>query len=287
VRVLLERGVRFSTPLLLAALLLGCDDTPPPRTAGLSYTSNAQRAYDEAQKEFDAHNWAESQALFAEFKKKFSASQRLVRMAELRIADADFEQEKYAEALREYKTFIHDHKQDAQGVEYARSRIAETNYRQISDSFLLPSADERDQATIQDAYSDLTSFLKDYPKSKLTGHVCSQLEDVIARLVRHELYVARFYLARDNFEAAATRVQYAIRNYAGIEACPPGRATETKPENAFGLVPDALILLGETYLRMHRWGDARTAFQVVIERYPDSQLAVQARHYMLELSNKG
>src|SRR5438128_2621937 len=136
---------RFVLPLIFGALALAaCDETPPPKTGGLSYTANAQRQYEEAMKEFNAHNWAESQPLFAELKRKFSYT-RWARMAELRIADADFEQEKYAEALREYKQFIHDHKND-EGVEYARERIAETNYKQISDSILLPSADERDQA---------------------------------------------------------------------------------------------------------------------------------------------
>ncbi len=273
--------------LVISALVLACacEDTPPPRT-GLGYTANAQRAYDEAMKEFNSHNWAESQPLFTEVKRKFGHT-RFARLAELRIADADFEQEKFAEALREYKAFIHDHRADNEDVEYARSRIAETNFKQISDSFLLPSADERDQAAIQDAYGDLTSFLKDYPKSKQGPHACSLLEEVIARLVRHELYVARFYLARDNFEAAVSRVQFAIRNYTGNEACPPGRATETKSENAFGLVPDALLLLGETYLRMHRADDARTSFQVIVDRYPESALAIQARKYISGMGSKG
>jgi outer membrane protein assembly factor BamD len=274
--------------LCLSVLLLvvACDDTPPPKTGGLGYTANAKHAYEEAMKEFDAHNWAESQPLFGEIKRKFGYTP-FARLAELRIADADFEQEKYAEALREYKAFIHDHRNDAEGIEYARSRIAETNYKQISDSFLLPSADERDQSTIQDAYGDITSFLKDYPKSKQAGHACSLLDDIVARLVRHELYVARFYLARDNFEAAVTRVQYAIRNYSCNDVCPPGRATETKPENAFGLLPDALILLGETYLRMHRFADAKTAFQVVLDRFPQSSLTIQARKYLGSMGSKG
>lgn len=271
---------------LAFASLLACEDNAPPvHTGGLGYTSNAQRAYEDAMKEFNAHNWAESQPLFQEVKRKFSYTP-WARRAELRIADADFEQEKFAESLREYKQFIHDHKND-EGVEYARERIAETNYKQISDSFLLPSSDERDQATIQDAYGDIVNFLKDYPKSKQTAHACGLLEDVIARLVRHELYVARFYLARDNFEAAVARVQYAIRNYAGNETCPPGKADTTKPENAFGLVPDALLLLGETYLRMHRFDDAKTAFGVIVERYPQSNLAVQAHRYLDGLAKKG
>ena len=265
---------RFAFALVsLVLAVAACDETPPPKT-GLSYTQNAERAYQEAMKEFDAHNWAESQPLFSEVKRKYSYT-RWARLAELRIADADFEQEKYAEALREYKQFIHDHRND-ESVEYARERIAETNYRQISDSFLLPSTDERDQSSIRDAYADLLSFLKDYPKSKQSAHACELLDDVVARLVRHELYVARFYLARDNFEAAVNRVQFAMRNYSGNDLCP----TKTS------LIPDALLLLGETYMRMHRWDDARLSFQTLLKSYPQSELAVQAQRYIDTLKQK-
>ena len=39
------------------------------------------------------------------------------------------------------------------------------------------------------------------------------LEVVTGLLVRHELYVARFYLATDNFKAAVARAEYALRNF--------------------------------------------------------------------------
>ena len=262
---------------VLAALLVfaaACEETPPPKT-GLSYSQNAEKAYQEAMKEFNSHNWADSQPLFAEVKRKYSYT-RWARLAELRYADADFEQEKFAEALREYKQFIHDHRNDPD-VEYARSRIAETNYKQISDSFLLPSADERDQTAIRDAYADLLSFLKDYPKSKETAHACKLLDDVLGRLIRHELYVARFYLSRDNFEAAVSRTQFAIRSYSGNDLCPASTS----------LIPDALLLLGETYLRMHRDADARTAFEALVKSYPDSELVTQAKRYIATLGKPG
>jgi outer membrane protein assembly factor BamD len=262
-----------ATLVLAAAFALGCEEAPAPRV-GLSYTQNAERAYAAAMKEFKAHNWVDAQTLFAEVKRKYSYT-RWARLAELRYADADFEQEKYVEALREYKQFIHDHRNDP-GVEYARSRVAETNYRQISDSFLLPSSDERDQSSIRDAYGDILSFLKDYPKSKEAPHACELLDDVLGRLVRHELYVARFYLARDNFDAAVARTQFAIRNYSGNDLC-PGKTT---------LIPDALLLLGETYLRMHRDADAGTAFRALVKSYPGSELVQQARRYLDGLAQK-
>lgn len=278
---------RFALPLAFALLtaLPACEPAAPARSA-LGYSADAKRAYDEAMKEFDAKNWAESQALFRDVKKRFSYS-KFARLAELRIADADFKQDKFAEALRGYKQFIHDHKSDQDEVEYARARAAETQYQEVSDSLLLPAQEERDQVAALDAYKELTSFLRDYPGSKQSARVCGILEDVSTRLVRHELSVARFYLARDNFDAAVGRAQYAIRNYAGNEACSAvPDAEHLRPADEFGLAPDALLLLGETYLKMRRYDDAKSSFQVLLARYPRSPLGTQAREYIGTIAEK-
>ena len=278
---------RFAFPLAFALLtaLPACEPAAPARSA-LGYSADAKRAYDEAMKEFDAKNWAESQALFRDVKKRFSYS-KFARLAELRIADADFKQDKFAEALRGYKQFIHDHKSDQDEVEYARARAAETQYQEVSDSLLLPAQEERDQVAALDAYKELTSFLRDYPGSKQSARVCGILEDVSTRLVRHELSVARFYLARDNFDAAVGRAQYAIRNYAGNEACSAvPDAEHLRPADEFGLAPDALLLLGETYLKMRRYDDAKSSFQVLLARYPRSPLGTQAREYIGTIAEK-
>ncbi len=262
----------------LTFALAACEG-PPVRSPTLSYTADARRAYQEAMKDFDAHDWIEAQELMREVKRKYSYT-RYARLAELRIADADFEQEKFADALREYKQFIHDHRSDNDEVEYAQSRVAETQYREISDSILLPASEERDQSTVQDAYKDIMSFLKDYPSGKETPHICALLDDVVARLVKHEIYVARYYLARDNFDATVARLQYAMRNFAGSDVCGPGVREKTSADNPYGLIPDTLLLLGETYLRMHRYDDARTAFDAILHRYPESALGTQARRYL-------
>lgn len=282
---LLRRAVR--TPLLVlsvlgAAVALSACDKPEPRTA-LSYTADAKRAYDEAMEEFRSHNWVESQALFREVKRKYHYS-KYAKLAELRIADADFEQEKYGEAIRGYRQFVHDHRSDVEEVAYARSRIAEAQYRQIGESFLLPTADERDQAVILDAFRELKGFVHDYPNSKETEHIRELLADVTARLMRHELYVARFYLARDNFEAAVLRIQYAMRNFAGG---PQLRGPSIGDELDSGLEAEALLLLGEVYLKMRKYGDARDSFQALVREYPRSPLVVPANNYLAYMRERG
>ena len=263
------------------ATLSGCEKGEP-RTA-LSYTADAKKAYEQAKVEFDAHNWIESQALFREVKRKYSYS-KFARLAELRIADADYEQDKFAEAIRGYRQFVHDHRSDVDEVSYARSRIAEAQYSQISESFLLPTADERDQAVIIDAFKELKSYVHDYPNAKESQKIRELLADVTARLMRHELYVARFYLRLDNFEAAVLRVQYAMRTFAGgpnTREAQPGESVDS------GLEAEALLLLGEVYLKMHKFNDARESFSVLLQDYPRSPLVVQATNYLAYMKERG
>jgi outer membrane protein assembly factor BamD len=310
--------------------LLGCDLQEPK--GALNYSADAKRAYDAAMVEFDDKNWLEAQALLREVKRKYSYS-RFAKLAELRLADIDFEQDKFAEAVRQYRQFVHDHRSDQSEVVYARSRIAEAEYRQINESLLLPSADERDQGVVMEAYREVKGFVADYPEAKESEKIRALLSDVTARLVRHELYVARFYLNRGNFEAAVGRILYALRNFGGAEGDetdvadpeqaprergPEGRGGRPRGErevearggtsrsvpsrsggaqnepkepkvtklkrveghHVSGLEPEALLLLGETYLKMRKSTEAREAFEAIVRDYPESPLLIQAKNYL-------
>ncbi|HEY4012066.1 MAG TPA: outer membrane protein assembly factor BamD [Polyangiaceae bacterium] len=275
----MRRRASLVLTLAVAALSAACENEPA-KTA-LGYTEDAKRAYDTAMEQYQAHAWIEAQTMFREVKRKYSYS-KWARQAELRIADADYEQEKYPEAIHEYKDFIHAHRAENDDVAYARARIAEATYAQIPESFLMPAAEERDQGTVVDAYKEFKSFLADYPDSKQTPHVRDLISQVIGRLVRHELYVARYYLNRENYDATIARIQYALKNYAGeLERL---RAADGAPSNLEG---EALLLLGQTYLRMHKWSDARQAFESVVQGDPRSPIIVQARGYLEFLKQRG
>jgi outer membrane protein assembly factor BamD len=261
------------------AALAACE-SGPPKTA-LGYTEDAKRAYDEAMEHYKSHEWIETETLLREVKRKYSYS-KYARQAELRIADADYEQEKYSDAIREYKDFIHAHRSDTDDVAYARARIAEATYAEIPESFLMPAAEERDQAAVVDAYKELKSYLTEYPDSKQAARVRELLAQVLARLVRHELYVARYYLDKDNYDATLARIQYALHNYAvGLEGLRGGTAQPSDLE------AEALLLLGQTYLRMHKWDDARRAFESVVRADSRSPLVAQALGYLAYLQRRG
>jgi len=246
------------------SLLSGCDiQVGDGSKATLTYTEDARDAYEEAMRSYRSKAWDDARALLNEVRKLFPYS-RYATLAELRLADLNFEQEKYADAVSSYREFIQNHRMD-RDVEYARYRIAKALFRDIDETFLLPPAEERDQATAQEAYRELEAVLRDNPHSRYADDLKKMLVAVKGRLVRHELYVARFYLRQDMYPATIARVDNALKKYPGSD-----------------LEPEALVLKGETLLKMHEDEKARAQFQRVIDDY-GGPFAVTARKFLTEL----
>lgn len=269
----LARPARVVVAALLAIHVVGalaaCGGGAAESRGALNYSEDAKRAYDKALAAFDEHDWEKARVLFKEVKRKYSYS-RYARLAELRLADTDVASEKLSEAIQGYRSFVHDHRTDPE-VPYARFRICKSLFEQISDGgFLLPPLEERDQATSGESYRELSSFVKDYPSGPYSAQARYMLSVVTGRLMRHELYVAQYYLKRGEFDAAVSRAQYALKNY-----------------NGSGLEAEALVLLGETYLKMHKAPEARAAFKEMLAKYPAAPFSNTAKNFLLEMDRQG
>jgi outer membrane protein assembly factor BamD len=256
-------------PWLLGALLVafalgGCSKSAEPPRNPLEYAQNAKRDYDKALESFFDHDWEECITQMTAVKKTYAYS-RYGRLAVLRIADAYFHQDKLADAVTAYKSFVHDYPNDPE-VNYARYRIAQALFEQSSESAFVPPLEERDLVTVHEAYKTIRDYLNDYPRDRRRRHVEYMLEYTGGLLARHELYVARYYLRKDVYAAAVARAQYALDHYPGS-----------------GLEPEALVLLGETYLRMDQHEKARTIFVRVVRDHPDSPFTVSARNFLARL----
>ena len=265
--------VRALVPLVMVSalmgpgLFLGCGPSTPAATPGtLQYTAEARQAYRQAMRHFKDREWESAKQAFERIRNDYSQSS-YARWAELRLADILLEQEEFASAVGAFKAYMQSHRLDA-AAPYAHFRVCEGLYSQISDSVMLPAQEERDQNVLEDTYAELLKFQQEYPESRWNDRVSFMLLDVTGRLARYELYVARYYLRRDNFVAAAARARYAL----------------TKYENS-GLEPEALVLLGETYLKMKKRELAKKSFEQVIEVYPGSPFVAPARKFLDQIAS--
>jgi outer membrane protein assembly factor BamD len=252
----------------LALVGQACAPAPKAAKTAAQYQEDARVAYDEAVNSFLDQDWEIAVHQFDRVRKEFGYT-RYARLAELRLADISFHQEKFAEATVAYKSFAKDYPSDAE-VPYARYRVVRAQFLQSGSSIFQPPLEERDLGSVRGAYTSLQAFLADYPNYPRRVELDYMLSVVTGVLARHELYVARFYLKRGQYAPAVERVRYALEHY-----------------KASGLEAEAVTLLGETYLKMKDRPQATAAFQRVLSDYPESPFAVPAREFLSLAESQG
>ena len=137
-------------------------------------------------------------------------------LAELKLADVQFEQGRYIEAISLYELFIQgrpNHKE----VPYAAWRVAEGYVKQRpSDSLIMPPAHERDRGPTRDALRALKSYLERFPQGEHVKEARRYQRECRATLAAYELYVARFYRRQDNTQAAIGRYEVVVSAFEDV-----------------------------------------------------------------------
>ena len=256
----LAAGISLAGPAYV-----GCGAAPTPAT--LSYGESARRDYERAYAAFRDNDCLTAVPLFQHTRREYPYS-RYAALSELRSADCELEQMHYAESIRQYRAFIRA-RPTHPDIDYAHFRVAVAYFRQIpQDFFLSPPREERDQGPTRSALRIFVRFAREYPESEHLAEAARMQREVMALLARHELYVADYYLGRDRPRASIARLHTLLEDYEGS-----------------GVEPQALVLLGRTYLRLEQRSEARLAFGDVIQRYPDSGYAVQARDFISRIDS--
>lgn len=265
-------GRSWISILLLAAVPLfasagmGCSKNRKEALSAVEYQRRAEAAYNKALEAFHDRDWVGVPLLMGEVKREYAGT-RWARLAQLRIADAEYHQGSYPEAVTSYREFLREFPNDSE-VPYARYKVAVCQFESRGSTIMAPPLEERDLVNVRDADRSISDFLEDYPNYKKREHLLYMQKWVRGMLARHELYVARYYLDRNKLDAAIMRAEYALANY-----------------KQTGLEPEALVLLGETHMKRGEPEEAAGAFQIVLDRYPDSSFTVPARKFLAYLKN--
>ncbi len=245
-------------------LLAACGGASAPRRT-LSYGDKAAQAYSYAMEDFRDDNCLDAEPAFRKVWRNYSYS-RYAALAELRVADCMLIQDKYVEAISAYREFIRTRPSHPE-IPYAEYKIAEAYVKQIPDDWLLsPPAHQRDQGPTRRALQQLRHYIMEYPSHDRVPNAKKLARRALALLARHEMYVAEFYLDRDQPKAAIGRLQVVLNAYQGS-----------------GVEPKAALLLGQTYLKLRDHTSAYNTFQDLAKRYPKTEEALQARSYLKEI----
>lgn len=171
--------------------------------------------------------------------------------AQLKIADAYFEDGRYDEALSYYRDFGDLHPQNPK-VPYTVLRSALCHYKQIRSI-------DRDQTSTREAlkYLELLSTRYPYDAETRKGEVI--LQQLRTQLADNMMEVGDFYLKRTQYQSAAMRYRTVLDDYPGL-----------------GLDAESLFKLGICYEHMKRIDEALRLYHVVLENFSTSNMAEKA-----------
>jgi len=251
--------------LLVFSILITACAFAKKKDSLLDYSKTAELQFIDAMDDFDDRDCTAAEPKFQDVRKDFPYSSYAV-LAGLRIADCQFIQGNHAEASILFEQFLKGHPTH-EDAHYAAYKKGLCYYEMIpSDIFVMPPSHERDQSATRDARMAFSQFLRVYQSSSHRESAIEILSEVVDALVRHEIYVARFYLRRDDRRAAAVRLEKVRVNFAEST-----------------LVPDAMFLQSMIYLKMDKVADAKKVLNEIITYYPKHYQSQRAKEYLYYL----
>ncbi len=194
--------------LILAAFLCACAGTPAPT----GYSNTARHRYQLGLEALQDGDHLEAVKHLTYVKNKFAYS-KYAALAELRIADSYFEQEKFIEAIDSYRLFMQG-RPNHREVPFAMIRIAHANFEQRpSNFFLFPPSHEKDQAATRDALTAYRRYLQRFAEGEHAAVAKERVARCRGALADHELYVARFYLNDERPVSARGRLEGLVSGF--------------------------------------------------------------------------
>ena len=249
---------RLSDLALSLALCLAaaCASTPP----AFEEVPPAEELYAKGQQILEGERWlgiiphtdySEAIETFQAIIDNYPYSDYAIQ-AELAIADAYFEDQKYEEALSYYRDFGDLHPQHEK-VPYTLFQAALCHERRTRSA-------NRDQTPTRDALVFLDQLLSKHPHSAQATEAEALWRDLRLLLAEQVRLIARFYMRRGEWESAASRWRTLLNEYPGL-----------------GLDAEALYQLAVCYTEMNRLAEASNIFQAIVQNYQESEWADDAQ----------
>jgi len=218
--------VSFSALVLESAALTGCATTDKPKDESVALMK-------EAEEDIKSDHYLIAIDKLREIKSRFPYS-KFAALAQLRIGDVFFLQESYGEASAAYEAFRDLHPKHEK-VEYALRRIGESYYKDVPDNVAL------DMGSLNRAIESMEEYIRRFPKGEFSTEARKAISELRNKLASKELYIAEFYLKREQKTAAAGRLAKIERLYPEVETAKRAREllAKLKPELDAGAFEDS------------------------------------------------
>src|SRR3989440_6761792 len=242
----------IAAALLAVAALSGCSslDTTNDETLGWS----AQRIYGEAKDAQSSRDWQKAIKLLEKLEARYPYG-RYAQQAQLEVAYCQYKDQERASAIAAADRFIKLYPNHP-NVDYAWYLKGLINFNQLEGALswlTTPDMSDRDPKASRDAFLAFKEVATRFPDSRYAADAGARMRYLVNALANNEVHVARYYMKRGAYVAAANRAQYAIEHYPQAPSV----------EEAMVLLMRAYEALGMTDLR-------DSAERVLMKNFPHS-----------------
>lgn len=159
--------------------------------------SNPKASFGYAKEPYDDENYEIAINKLGEFKSRFPYSQYATE-AELLIANAQFELQRYPEATVSYEQFVKLHPKHPQ-ADFAMFRVGEAYWKEA------PEEANREQEFTGKAIEEWRKLISAFPKSDFSTKAKNLIVDGRRRLAEHAFVISEFYCRKKIFHSCAFR----------------------------------------------------------------------------------
>ena len=238
----------------VALQLAGCGSTKD-EFAG----KTAEKLYADAKEDLDSGSY-EKAIKALERVEGLAAGSLLAQQAQIDIAWAYWKTSEKAQALSTIERFIKLNP-SSPALDYAMYLRGLINFNDdlgLIGRWAGQDLSERDQRAARDAYQSFKQLVDQFPQSKYTPEGRARMDYIVNSLANYEVHVARYYLNRGAYLAAANRAQQTITEFQGSPA-----------------VEEALFILVQSYDKLELTQLRDDADRVLRKNFPDSRFLAE------------
>lgn len=215
--------------------------------------STEQAYYSGAKRALKAHNYNEAVELLEELESRYPFG-RFAEQAQLDLIYAHYKSFDHEAARAAADRFIRLHPQhpELDYAYYLRGLASFTQDESFLDRFLPTDRTKRDPGSARESISDFSIMLSRFPSSQYADDARARMVHLRNLLASYEIHVARYYLKRQAYVAAANRGRYVVENF-----------------QQTGAVSDGLAVMVEAYLQLGMNDLADQSLNILAMNYPD------------------
>jgi outer membrane protein assembly factor BamD len=175
---------------------------------------SAQKLYGEARDALSAKDYARAVKYLEKLEARFPYG-RYAQQAQLEIAYANWKDGERASAIAAADRFIkvYPNHPNVDYAYYLKGLINFYEQEALLSWFTTPDLSDRDPKGAREAFASLKEVVTRFPESKYAADAAARMRYLVNSLASFEIHVARYYMKRGAYIAAANRAQYAIQHY--------------------------------------------------------------------------